>query len=176
MEVTPARMGRRSTKTSGTNYMAFICPNCDATCGDWFVMDEFGHDDTRPTIEVKVAPSAAREPHWCLAGEDGVCPLPPSSLLEEFSTPQIADGEEAHPSVTITPVGVPGGNRSLLDPEPLTFRRASRPSQRIQAVRSRGHGRCVHAPGTVGGAASCFRCRSKNARIRVRASWAASGS
>jgi hypothetical protein len=82
--VAPANLGTRSTKASGTRYMAFVCPHCAATCGEMYVRKEFGvWDNHGLSALVPVAPTAVRQPHWCLARTDGTCLEPPEQVVNE---------------------------------------------------------------------------------------------
>ena len=110
MGVAPARIFRRYTQTAGKHYMAFTCPHCNATCGDMFVANEFkSHYVANRSTEATVAPTAWPQPHWCLAGDDGTCPIPPDSVIEELSRIDTSESGGAQAPATITPVGVPGG-------------------------------------------------------------------
>ena len=106
--VTPARLGRRYTKASETHYMAFICPHCNATCGEMFVANEFGYGSDYET-KATLPPTAVRQPHWCLAGDEGLCPVPPASVLDELAQADAIDTGWTGATATVTPVGVPGG-------------------------------------------------------------------
>lgn len=109
MGVTPARLGRRYTKASETHYMAFICPHCSATCGEMFVANEFSYGSDHET-EATLPATAVPHPHWCLAGGQGACALPPASIIEELSEDEAADtGWNGAAGVSLTPIGVPGG-------------------------------------------------------------------
>lgn len=109
MGVTPARLGRRYTKASETHYMAFICPHCNATCGEMFVANEFGYGSEHET-EATLPATAVHHPHWCMAGDDGACAVPPPSIIKELSEADDADtGWNGTAGVSVTPVGVPGG-------------------------------------------------------------------
>jgi hypothetical protein len=108
MGVAPARLARRYTKSSGTHYMAFICPHCRATCGEMFVANEFSGQVSERITEATVPPTAARHPHWCLANDDGVCAVPPTNIITELLAADEAEGAYAGATaVTITPVGGP---------------------------------------------------------------------
>ncbi len=72
MGIQPARLGSRSTRASGTRYMAFICPHCNATSGDFFNRDALMQSDN-PFIEFPVAPKAIHHQHWCVATPQGLC-------------------------------------------------------------------------------------------------------
>jgi hypothetical protein len=109
MGVTPAHLGRRYTKASETHYMAFICPHCNATCGEMFVADEFGYGSDHETLATLPA-TAVRQPHWCLVGDEGACAVPPASIIEEVTRADDADaGWPGGASASVTAVGVPGG-------------------------------------------------------------------
>lgn len=83
--VQPGRIFRRHTQTAGTDYMAFTCPDCSATCGDMFVEALF---EGRPRVRshsVNIRPTARARQHWCLAADDGLCRVPPESVLAQLA-------------------------------------------------------------------------------------------
>jgi hypothetical protein len=119
--VQPGRIFRRHTETAGTHYMAFTCPHCNATCGDMFVEALFTGRPRVRSRSVSIPPTALARPHWCLAGNDGLCLVPPESVLAELarlSGPKIDPlpggkrlkrGGASEAAVTRSPVGTHGG-------------------------------------------------------------------
>jgi hypothetical protein len=77
--LTAANMGRRVTKTSGTQYMAFICPHCNRVSGDVPLIQQLsrGGDEA---ITCLTQPIAVAQPHWCLAKDAEVCFDPPEAV------------------------------------------------------------------------------------------------
>ncbi|BCN66502.1 hypothetical protein RE9431_49570 (plasmid) [Prescottella equi] len=99
----PARLGLRSTQTSGTRYMAFICPYCGRTSGDYFLQQQFRFDDPDATATGKGPRTAVTHPHWCLAQDDPLCRIPPQEVIDSLPQP---DGLASDPdfTVSVTPV------------------------------------------------------------------------
>lgn len=109
MGLEPAGIFQRRTQASGTTYQAFTCPHCDATCGDMFVHQEFLGDNAETTTETHLPPTAVAQDHWC-TGQIEPCRIPPPAVLDELArttAPTPAEGATA--SVTVVPVGRPGG-------------------------------------------------------------------
>lgn len=82
--VAPGRIFRRRTQAAGKHYMAFTCPHCNATCGDMFVVELFENGGTARSDQTQVSPSVIPLPHWCLAGDEGPCPIPPPGVIAEY--------------------------------------------------------------------------------------------
>lgn len=79
-KVSSANMARRYTTTSGTRYMAFVCPNCNRVSGDIPLQEEF-RCGVQDTISTLVPTTAVHHPHWCVSGEAGLCKDPSPALL-----------------------------------------------------------------------------------------------
>lgn len=91
--VAPGFLAKRTTKASGTTYLAFCCPHCRVVSGEVFVQDEFRSPSAATlTVDVPVAPTPVSRPHWCVASSDGLC-LRPSA--EEQAALEAAEHEAA---------------------------------------------------------------------------------
>ena len=107
--VRPATLDRRYTVHSGTKYMAFTCPYCDAVCGEMFVLRDFAEGSEHQT-EAKLPATVVHHPHWCLAEDEGTCVEPPASIIEGLYEPEEeGDGLGGTPGYSMTLVGEPGG-------------------------------------------------------------------
>jgi hypothetical protein len=91
--VAPGRIFRRYTQTAGGHYMAFTCPHCNATCGDMFVAELFNGKNSVRNTQIHVPATVVVRPHWCLAGDEGLCPIPPEAALAEYARLYAADPE-----------------------------------------------------------------------------------
>jgi len=91
--VAPGRIFRRFTQAAAKHYMAFTCPHCNATCGDMFVAELFNGEGSARNTQVHVPASVTLRPHWCLAGDDGPCPIPPEAVVVEYERLYAADPE-----------------------------------------------------------------------------------
>jgi hypothetical protein len=91
--VAPGRIFRRYTQTAGRHYMAFTCPHCNATCGDMFVAELFNGKNSARNTQIYVPATVVVRPHWCLAGDEGLCPIPPEAVLAEYARLYAADPE-----------------------------------------------------------------------------------
>lgn len=113
----PGRIFRRYTQTAGKHYMAFTCPHCNATCGDMFAAELFNGKNSARNIQIHMPATVVHRPHWCLAGEEGLCAIPPEAVLADYARLYAAD---PHPPpgrrpateggvLTVTSAGTPAG-------------------------------------------------------------------
>lgn len=82
-----ARLHPRSTKTSGTTYMAFVCSGCNATSGDFFIRElllEEAYDPAYLEVDVEAGERGLRAPHWCIDTGAGHCAQPPEGYRPKF--------------------------------------------------------------------------------------------
>lgn len=100
---TPARLGLRHTQTSSTKYMAFICPHCNATSGDFFIRKQFTQEEPEAIVSGTGPRTAVVHPHWCVASKDQCCLVPPKEVLDMVTRDASRD-TELGPSVNLTPV------------------------------------------------------------------------
>jgi hypothetical protein len=69
-----ADLSMRSTRTSGTSYMAFSCPRCHAVSGDVFIASMLSQGETPLRTEHATVPGIGLAyPHWCLDQGSGHC-------------------------------------------------------------------------------------------------------
>lgn len=114
--VAPGRIFRRYSQTAGRQYMAFTCPHCNATCGDMFVAELFNGRNSARTTQTHIPATVVAQPHWCLAGDEGLCPIPPDAALADYARLYATEPEStpakrsAQSGVsTITPVATATG-------------------------------------------------------------------
>lgn len=88
---TPARLGLRHTQTSSTKYMAFICPHCNATSGDFFLQKQFTHDEPEAIVSGRGPRTAMVHPHWCVAPEEQCCLIPPKEVVDTLTQTETRD-------------------------------------------------------------------------------------
>jgi hypothetical protein len=104
--VPPGRIFRRYTQAAGRHYMAFTCPHCNATCGDMFVAELFNRKNSARNAQIHIPATVVVRPHWCLAGDEGLCPIPPEAVLAEYARLYAADPEPAPARQLATDSGV----------------------------------------------------------------------
>jgi hypothetical protein len=88
-----AKLSPRSTKASGTTYMAFSCPKCGAVSGDMFIRDmlmEKGYEEPLRKVSLPVGEHGLPHPHWCLDTGAGNCATPPTG----YTPPQLPETTE----------------------------------------------------------------------------------
>ena len=76
-----AILSMRSTKMSGTTYMAFSCPKCRAVSGDMYIRNmlmEKGYEEPFRKVSLPVGEHGLPHPHWCLDTGAGHCATPPT--------------------------------------------------------------------------------------------------
>jgi competence protein CoiA len=77
-----ALLQRRSTKMSGTRYVAFCCPHCGATFGEVFLralLRDLWSDADYQGVASLVVDGPHRgltSPHWCVDSGSGLCAVP----------------------------------------------------------------------------------------------------
>ncbi len=99
-----ATLARRSTKASGTTYLAFVCP-CGAVCGDNFVVDlirEAAYGNPYRSITSPAGEPGLGRPHWCLDTGHGNCPKPPDGYAPPAPS---RTSEQAQAAATVQQVG-----------------------------------------------------------------------
>lgn len=104
------RLQSRTTQASGTRYMAFVCPGCNATSGDFFIRDMFMEEAYEPAfLEATVAAGerGVQAPHWCVDQGTGLCAQPPQGYTPTyFGAEQDEDpGEPPSGDVSVEMVG-----------------------------------------------------------------------
>lgn len=99
----PARVGLRHTQQSSTKYMAFICPHCNATSGDFFLRKQFANDEPEAIVSGRGPRTAVAYPHWCVASEEQCCVVPPKKVLDTLAQNDVRDAA-FDPPVSVTPV------------------------------------------------------------------------
>lgn len=109
-----ANLQRRRTQMSGSTYMAFCCPHCGFTFGDFFVSQFLatrGEGETTATLHVDGPNRGLPNQHWCTDKGEGNCALPPpdwTASAAPESTASSAAGVSA--AVTVALVSnSPGG-------------------------------------------------------------------
>lgn len=108
------RLMLRSTQASGTRYLAFVCPGCNATCGDFFIQELLMEGVHEPPLLEVTAPLIERgvhAPHWCVDQDAGHCAVPPDGYTPDYlgPVPQHApDDDQAVGSVNVQMVGEGG--------------------------------------------------------------------
>jgi hypothetical protein len=96
----------RHTKASGTKYMAFCCPRCGATFGEFFLRErlrELWSDaeyDGVASLETDGAHQGLPHPHWCVDSGEGLCALPPPG-----TAPTAESKEGIVPEIDVVRVG-----------------------------------------------------------------------
>jgi hypothetical protein len=65
--------------------MAFICPHCNATSGDFFLQEQFANDEPEATVSGRGPRTAVAYPHWCVASKDHCCVVPPKKVLDTLA-------------------------------------------------------------------------------------------
>lgn len=105
---TPARIGLRYTQTSDSRYMAFICPHCNATSGDFFLQEQFRHDEPNTIAKGRGPRTAVDRPHWCVALDDHCCRIPPQEVIDSLPRPEELS---AGPQFTVSVTSVTRFNR-----------------------------------------------------------------
>lgn len=103
-----ALLQARSTKASGTRYMAFVCPGCNATSGDVFIQNLFFEEAYEPAyleVDVQAGERGILAPHWCIDRGSGHCAQPPEGYQPKYDLEP--DGDEAvlGAEVTVETVG-----------------------------------------------------------------------
>jgi len=112
-----AEMSKKFTKTSGTTYMAFSCPECHAVSGDMYVRNlilEAGYAEPYRSITVEAGQRGLHRPHWCVEGDNGFCAQPPPG----YQPPLHSGDSENESSVTVQSavnVQLVGQNFSIRD-------------------------------------------------------------
>lgn len=77
-----ALLQRRSTRMSGTRYLAFCCPHCGATFGEVFLRERLRHlwsEENYQGVASLEAGGPHRglpSPHWCVDSGSGLCAVP----------------------------------------------------------------------------------------------------
>ncbi|MFU8873206.1 competence protein CoiA family protein [Micromonospora sp. SL4-19] len=76
LRVSPAKLGRRYSKTVGDFYVAFACPQCNALFGDYFLRNFMLEQRMCGDIRGIALPGMRRKiegPHWCIDVGRGHC-------------------------------------------------------------------------------------------------------
>jgi hypothetical protein len=109
-----ANLQRRRTQMSGTTYMAFCCPHCNYTFGDWFVRQflmECAYEAPAATVTVDGPDRGLPHRHWCVDQGEGQCVMPPPGWRPSVAVEPDDDQEDddADAVVAITRVGYGSG-------------------------------------------------------------------
>jgi len=101
-----AEMSKKFTRTSGTTYMAFSCPECHAVSGDMYVRNlilEAGYAEPYRSITVQAGARGLHRPHWCVEGNNGFCAQPPPGYQPPLHS---GDSENESPATVLSAVNV----------------------------------------------------------------------
>lgn len=83
-----AGLQRRRTRMSGSQaYMAFYCPRCNYTFGDWFLRDTVLTQGPVASLTVPTEQMYVPAPHWCLSRGGEHCPDVPGEPAPDPSAP-----------------------------------------------------------------------------------------
>jgi len=99
-----AKLSPRSTKMSGSTYMAFSCPKCNAVSGDMYVRDtlmENGYEEPFRKVTLPVGEHGLPCPHWCLDTGAGNCATPPTG----YTPPKLPETTEPTGTTAMATVG-----------------------------------------------------------------------
>lgn len=84
-----------------------------------FVAELFNGKNSARNTQIHVPATVVVRPHWCLAGDEGLCPIPPEAVLAHYARLYAADPESTPAgqpatatgafttSLIETPVGIP---------------------------------------------------------------------